>query len=301
MDIQQSNHIDVTIPPDWQGKTVESFLRFYLHLSRTAIRSLKKNDGITLDGVKVFVKQLLYGGEELLLQFPESVPQSFAAVNIPLKIIYEDSDLIVINKAAGMVVHPTKKHQNDTLANALLYHWSECDTTASFHPVHRLDRLTSGLILIAKNAWAHQQLDLQIAANRIHRLYLAVCQGVPEESSMKIDAPIEAFIETPKREVTENGKKAFTRYRVLRHSPAASLVAVKLFTGRTHQIRVHFSFIAHPLWGDTLYGSTELNFPRPALHAALLSFIHPRTGRRLRFKAGLPDDIKKLLLHIQLS
>lgn len=291
---KQPNQIEVTIPSSCQGQTLEAFLRRDLRLSRTAIRSLKKNDGISLDHTKVFVSQRLYGGEHLLLQFPETSPQPFLADNIPLDIIYEDNDLIVVNKAAGMVVHPTKKHQRGTLANALIYHWGE-SSPASFHPVHRLDRLTSGLILIAKNSWAHQQLDLQIAANKIHRLYLAICQGVPEHKSMKIEAPIESFIDTPKRRISLHGKKAETRYRILRSSKIASLVAVKLYTGRTHQIRVHFSFINHPLWGDQLYDSTELQFPRPALHAAMLSFIHPRTGQRIRFKAPLPDDLKALI------
>lgn len=293
--IPSPNSLKLQIPTAWAGQSLESFLRHQLRLSRSGIRALKRNDGLWIDGTRVWVKQRLQGGEELLLKFPEPEPQSMIAEELPLTIVFEDPDLIVINKTPGMVVHPTKKHQSGTLANGLLYYWQQRQEKVSFHPVHRLDRWTSGLIVIAKNSWAHQQLDLQLADKRLHRLYLTLCQGIPHPSSAKINAPIESFLETPKRRVSAIGKIAITRYRVIAHSDRAAFVAVILATGRTHQIRVHFAHLGHPLWGDELYGSTELDFPRPALHAARLSFLHPRSGQRLRFTAPLPPDFSQLL------
>lgn len=285
----------IEIPAEWSGKTLHTFLRQHLNLSRTGIRSLKRHDAIQVNGHIVTVRYQLQAGDTLVIAFPETPSQHFAPEDLPLDIVYEDPDLIVINKPAGMVVHPTLKHRSGTLANALRYHWETQGENAGFHPVHRLDRLTSGLILIAKNAWAHQQLDLQIESNRIHRLYLAICEGQLQKPSGRIDAPIQSLLETPKRQVSILGKPSLTRYRSLICSSEASLLAVKIFTGRTHQIRVHLSYTGHPLWGDTLYDSVHPEFQRPALHAALLSFVHPRTRRRLRFHADLPEDFNLLL------
>ncbi|HOP73794.1 MAG TPA: RluA family pseudouridine synthase [Bacillota bacterium] len=293
-----SNIHTIHIPAEWSGMTLHSFLRQYLNLSRTGIRSLKRHNAIQVNGHIVTVRYLLQTGDILVIAFPETPPQPFAGENIPLDIVYEDSDLIVINKPAGMVVHPTMKHRSGTLANALRYHWETRGENAGFHPVHRLDRLTSGLILIAKNAWAHQQLDLQIESNQIHRLYLAICEGEIPKTSGRIDAPILSLAETPKRQISALGKPSITRFRSLIRSSEASLLAVKIFTGRTHQIRVHLSHTGHPLWGDTLYDSVHSEFHRPALHAALLSFIHPRTRKRLRFRADIPEDLYHLLKNL---
>jgi 23S rRNA pseudouridine1911/1915/1917 synthase len=284
-----------TIPDAWRGKTVDAFLRQQVALSRSRIRALKKYDAIWLDGRPVWVNRVLTGGEQLVLQIvtpceqPQIVPEP-----LPLTLLYEDQDLVVVDKPAGMVVHPVKKHQSGTLANALIYHWQARSENVSFHPVHRLDRLTSGVIVIAKNAWAHQQLDRQIASRTIKRLYLAICQGVPQPASAKISAPIQSFLETPRREISINGKPATTRYRVLRQSPQAALLAIKLFTGRTHQIRVHLAYLTHALWGDPLYGQPKAAFPRPALHAMQIAFIHPRSGVPLKFKAPIPEDFRNL-------
>ncbi|HYH05097.1 MAG TPA: pseudouridine synthase, partial [Bacillota bacterium] len=159
----------------------------------------------------------------------------------------------------------------------------------------------SGTILIAKNAWAHQQFDRQLAAGAIKRLYLAVCQGAIQPASARINAPIQSNSETPKREIHADGKPAVTRYHRLHSSPAASLLAVKLFTGRTHQIRVHLAYLHHPLWGDAIYGQAAADFARPALHAAKLTFRHPRTGQLLKFKAPLPEDLQMLIRNLRLE
>jgi 23S rRNA pseudouridine1911/1915/1917 synthase len=285
------------VTAEWRGKTVDAFLRRQAGLSRNRIRALKKNDGIYLDGRPVWTNHPLCGGEELTLRLTGPMTQPrIAPEEIPLVILYEDQDLMVIDKPSGMVVHPVKKHQSGTLANALIHYWQTSgQAQATFHPVHRLDRLTSGTILIAKNSWAHQQLDRQIGNGQIKRFYLAVCHNVPHSQSGRITAPIKAYPETPRREIRDDGKPSLTRYRVLRHSNQAALLGIKLYSGRTHQIRVHLAHIGHSLWGDRLYDAPETGFDRPALHAAKIAFIHPRNGLRLKFRADLPRDLRELL------
>jgi 23S rRNA pseudouridine1911/1915/1917 synthase len=295
--VEPKTDLTLYVAMAWRGKTVDAFLRHQAGLSRSRIRALKKNNGIYLDGRPVWTTHPLRGGEELRLKIavPATQPQ-IAPENIPLAILYEDQDLAVIAKPAGMVVHPVKKHQSGTLANALIHHWQTTGQTyVSFHPVHRLDRLTSGTILIAKNSWAHQQLDRQIASGGIHRLYLAVCHNLPQPQSGRITAPIQADPGTPRREIRADGKPSLTRYRVLRHSGHGALLGIKLYTGRTHQIRVHLAHIGHSLWGDRLYDAPESGFDRPALHAAQIAFTHPRSGQRLRFRAELPWDMRELI------
>jgi 23S rRNA pseudouridine1911/1915/1917 synthase len=295
--VETNTDLILYVPMAWRGKTVDAFLRGQAGFSRSRIRALKKYDGIYLDGCPVWANHPLCGGEELLLKIavPAAQPQ-ITPEDIPLDILHEDQDLTVIAKPAGMVVHPVKKHQSGTLANALIHHWQITgQTQASFHPLHRLDRLTTGTILIAKNSWAHQQLDRQIGRGEIHRLYLAVCHNLPQPQSGRITAPIKADPETPRRKIHPDGKPSLTRYRVLRHSSQGALLGIKLYTGRTHQIRVHLAHIGHSLWGDRLYDAPESGFGRPALHAAKIAFTHPRSGQKLRFQAKLPRDLRELL------
>lgn len=286
--------LEITIPDNWTGKKLQSFLVNGLNLSRRQIQVLKHSSGIRLNGNPVFSSQLLTSGDRLVLTL-QTKSQNFLPAAIPLTICYEDPDLIIINKPAGMVVHPVKQHQTATLANALTYYWQTNQIIASFHPVHRLDRFTSGLIVIAKNPWVHQQLDRQINQGHLHRLYLALCHGEILTDSGKITAAILDQPETAKREITTAGKPAITRFRVLYRNTAATLLAIKLVTGRTHQIRVHFADLGHPLWGDPLYGQKDQEFNRPALHAIRLKLIHPRSGKWIRLEAELPEDMRKLL------
>jgi 23S rRNA pseudouridine1911/1915/1917 synthase len=283
------------IPAAWRGQRLETFLRRQLGLSRGRIRALKKNDALAIDGRPTLVSHILAGGEQLKLRvaIPHAQPQIIPEA-LPLSLLYEDQDLAVIDKSAGMVTHPVKKHQSGTLANALLYHWQARSEPASFHPVHRLDRLTSGVIVIAKNSWAHQQLDRQIGLGKFNRLYLAICWGTPQSTGAKIIAPIQSFPDTPRRAIRPDGQPAATRYRVLAHSQPAALLAIKLFTGRTHQIRVHLAFLGHALWGDPLYGQPDPAFAHPALHAVRIAFTHPRSGLPLQFTAPIPADFKDL-------
>ncbi|HEY8345046.1 MAG TPA: RluA family pseudouridine synthase [Bacillota bacterium] len=285
-----------TIPAAWSGQSIKALLYHHFHLSRGQITALKKHNGIFINGQPVFVTHRLTEGEVLTLCITP-LQQNFTPEAIPLSIQYEDADLVVINKPSGLLVHPVRFHPTGTLANALTYLWHEQKENASFHPVHRLDKTTSGLVLIAKNPWSHQQLSRQLEQGMINRLYLGICHGAPVRKSGKISAPIKRSAMGIKREVSPDGKPALTRFRRLKSSERGSLLALKIFTGRTHQIRVHLSSLGHPLYGDSLYGGTE-NFPRPALHATRISFTHPRTGRRITVTANPPPDFSDLLTTI---
>ena len=297
--MSEQNRLQYNIPECWAGRTLDSFLRHGLHLSRSGIRALKKSAGISLNSGPVWVSQRLAGGENLIINL-NPVEQNILPEALPLSIVYEDADLIVINKSAGMIVHPVGVYKSGTLANALVHHWQSTGQSASFHPVHRLDRLTSGLILVAKNPWAHQQLSLQIAAGHFHRLYLAICRGGLNKKSAKISAPLKLAGQGFRWQVAEEGKPAVTRYRVLAQNATASLMAVKLFTGRTHQIRAHFAYLGNPLWGDSVYDQSGSPTLRPALHAVRLTFIHPRHRTGIHFTAPLPEDLREILNELKI-
>jgi RluA family pseudouridine synthase len=290
----EQNQLHFNIPLSWAGRTLDSFLRHEIHLSRSQISALKRSIGIMLNSDPVWVSYRLQGGETITINV-NPIKQNILPEEIPLTIVYEDVDLIVINKSAGMIVHPVGVYKSGTLANALVHHWQVNQQSASFHPVHRLDRLTSGLILIAKNPWAHQQLSLQIEAGNFHRLYLAICQGSIGQTSAKIVAPLKHASVGFRWEVTDEGTPAITRYRILSTNPVATLLAIKLFTGKTHQIRVHMAHLGNPLWGDPIYGIPDPTFPRPALHAIRLTFTHPRSHHKMKFTADLPEDFNLLI------
>ena len=292
--------LSIGILPAWQGRTIESLLRQEFRFSRRQLIALKKNNGILLNGNPVFAKTILRGGEHLLLKFPPPPPQNISAENIALAIVYEDADLVVVNKPAGMLVHPVRYHLTGTLANALTYHWQTRGEGATFHPVHRLDQPTSGLLLIAKSSWSHQQLSVQLKNGEINRFYLAITEGIPPQTGGVISAPLKKGAEGIKRVIAPDGQSAITHYRLLNHTTQTAFLLVRLITGRTHQIRVHLAHLGTPLWGDPLYGQLDEQFPRPALHAFSLNFQHPRHHRRLKFRAALPPDLIHLISQLKL-
>jgi 23S rRNA pseudouridine1911/1915/1917 synthase len=277
---------------------VSSVLRYKVGISGTLLRRMKwVEDGILLDGSRVFANQTVTAGQvlDVRLSDPEE-KQEFPATPGELDIVYEDRDLIVVNKAPGVSVHPGPGHYTDTLGNFLLWHFQQEGEALSLHPVHRLDKGTSGLIVTAKHPFAQDQLRLQLHTNRFQRRYLAVCQGRLEPETGTIDLPIGRCDDSiVKRQVREDGDPAVTHYETLCAQGDRSLLRLELETGRTHQIRVHLAHLGHPLVGDFLYGTESAEIPRPALHSAELALVHPVTGETLGWTAPLPEDMMDLL------
>lgn len=215
----------------------------------------------------------------------------------PLDIVYEDVDLIVLNKAPGVSVHPGPGHYDDTVGNFLLAYYDSKGEEGDFHPVHRLDRGTSGLMVVAKHPHAQERLRLQLHTRGFSRIYLAVCEGIPVPAAGLIDAPLGAKDDSlVAQQVRPDGKVARTRYETLEITPNRALLRLELETGRTHQIRVHMAHIGHPLTGDFLYGIERPELiSRPALHSAQLSFCHPISGVQQSFSCPLPRDMVQLM------
>ena len=214
----------------------------------------------------------------------------------PLDIVYEDQDLLVLNKAPGVAVHPGPGHFDDTIGNFLLNYYDQEGEEGDFHPVHRLDRGTSGLLVVARHPHAQEVLKRQLHTPDFQRTYLAICIGAPTPPSGNIDAPLGpregSLVE---QMVRPDGKYACTHYETLRQAGPYALLRLRLETGRTHQIRVHMAYLGHPLVGDFLYGTESSLISRPALHSACLAFLHPITGMRLEFTQPIPQDMERLL------
>ena len=291
--------LELSISPELAGIKVNTLLKKHLNLSGTVVRRIKwLPDGILVDGARVNTRFCPREGQVLSVRLDDPERRSgIVPAPGPLDILYEDGDLVVVNKAPGVSVHPGPGHFDDTLGNFLLWHYDLEGETADFHPVHRLDRGTSGLLAAAKHPHAQEVLKNQLHTNAFRRTYLAVCEGAPDPAQGVIEAPL-----GPKpgslmeQMVRSDGKFARTRYRVLGEHGGRALVELELDTGRTHQIRVHMAHIGHPLTGDFLYGREDKELiARPALHSARLELRHPVSGRRLAFAAPLPQDMGKLL------
>ncbi len=294
-----SRRLDYPVPPEDAGIKADTLLRRRLGLSGTVIRRIKwLEDGILADGRRVHTDYRLQAGQVLSVRLSEPERRS-GVVPAPglLDIVYEDEDIIVLNKPAGLSVHPGPGHYSDTLGNFLVHYYESSGQEADFHPVHRLDRGTSGLLVSAKHPHAQEVLKRQLHTPDFRREYLAVCVGVPEPPAGVIDAPIgpvEGSLMA--QQVRPDGKPARTRYEVLKTASGRALVRLGLDTGRTHQIRVHLAHIGCPLAGDFLYGEEDpALIGRAALHSARLDFRHPITGRALSFTAPLPQDMEKLV------
>jgi len=292
---QKTNILKKVIEPVMEGWTVERVLRQELGMSRSLLRSAKKLGAIFINGQPVNSNERVKAGEVLEVCLVKEA-SSVIPQQMELAILYEDSDFLAVNKPPGMLVHPLTTEVTGTLANGVLYHWLQQGSADRFRPVHRLDRDTSGLVLVAKNAYMHHQLARQISAGRLSRRYLAVVEGHLQEEKGTIRAPIGlAEGSIIKRAVRTDGKPAVSHYRVLRQWPAGSLVMVELATGRTHQVRVHMAHRGHPLLGDCLYGGDDSIIKRQALHCAYLAFRHPVSGQLLKLACPLPGDMKELI------
>ena len=262
-------------------------------LSRTRIKELVQAGKILVNGKQAKVAYEVEAGDQISVDVPPLEALQVEAENIPLDIVYEDEDVIVVNKPQGMVVHPAAGHPDHTLVNALLYHTKDLAASPEgFRPgiVHRIDKDTSGLLMVAKNAKARESLEAQLAAKSNKRLYLAIVHGNFSEEAGTIDAPIGRNPRDRKQmAVVENGKPAVTHFKVLEQYPGYSLIQCQLETGRTHQIRVHMDYIGHPLAGDPLYGPRKtLPGAGQFLHAAVLGFKQPTSGKWLEFSVEPP-------------
>lgn len=295
-----SRRLELAITPELARIKVDTLLRNRLGLSGTVVRRVKwLEDGILADGVRVHTDFRPAAGQVLSVRLSDPDRRSgVVPAPGPLDIVYEDADLIVLNKAPGVSVHPGPGHYDDTLGNFLVDYYEKTGQEADFHPVHRLDRGTSGLIVTAKHPHAQEVLKNQLHTERFRRVYLAVCEGVPDPPAGVLDAPL-----GPKpgslmeQTVRPDGKSARTHYEVLEAGHGRALLCLELDTGRTHQIRVHLAHIGHPLTGDFLYGTEDRSLiARPALHSAQLSFRHPITKAALEFRCSLPEDMARLIL-----
>ena len=291
-------YLTLPISEELAGTEVNTLLRRHMGLSGTVLRRIKwLPDGITVDGVRVNVRCRVIKGQVLSarLSDPDTAVQPWPSQG-PLDLVYEDEDLCVVNKAPGMLVHPSHGHWADTVGNYLMGHYLERREASGFHPVHRLDKGTSGLLVTAKHPHGQEKLKNQLHTGGFRRVYLAVCDGVPRPAQGAIDAPIgPAPGSRVAQAVRPDGKPAHTHYRVLRELDGQALVELELDTGRTHQIRVHLAHIGHPLVGDFLYGTESPLIPCPALHSARVELTHPITGERLALVCPLPEDMKYLL------
>ena len=287
-------------------------------LSRSAVQRLIDEGNVTVNGRPEKASLKLRGGEEISVTVPPPVPVEPVAEEIPLEILYEDADLVVVNKAAGMVVHQGAGNSTGTLVNALLGHCGDLSGIGGeLRPgiVHRIDKDTSGILVVAKNDRAHQSLAEQFRLHSVKRIYRALVFGSPPEESGRIEAAIGRHPVDRKRMsgTARHGKRAVTRWKALARYGRLTLVELRLETGRTHQIRVHLSEKGYPLAGDEVYGGgsrlatisdtrlrkliTDLN--RQALHAMTLGFIHPADGRYLEFTTPLPDDMQRILDYLE--
>lgn len=272
-------------------------------LSRSYIQKLLKNQEISVNDLPVKANYKVQQKDQILLTVPELSEPDILPEDIPLDILYEDEDLMIINKPKGMVVHPSAGHLSGTLVNAILYHChghlSGINGVMRPGIVHRIDMDTTGAILVCKNDMAHKDLAEQLKEHTIKRRYRAIVSGNLKEDTGRIEGPIGRHpVDRKKMAINyKNGKEAVTHYQVLERFGNATYVECRLETGRTHQIRVHMASQGHPLLGDQVYGNAKnpYHLQGQALHAMILGFVHPRTGEYMEFEAPLPEYFTKLL------
>ncbi len=293
------------IAEDLEGERIDKALGSLIDsLSRSFIQKFIKDGKVTVNGRIVKSSYKVSVDDEVVFDLPEAVEPDIPAENIPLDILYEDKDVIVVNKPKGMVVHPAAGHYSGTLVNALLYH---CGNELSgingvMRPgiVHRIDMDTTGSIIACKNDIAHQSIAEQLKEHSIVRRYRAIVHGVIKEDAGTVDAPIGRHAAERKQMAInyKNGKEAVTHYKVLERFRGYTYIECQLETGRTHQIRVHMASIGHPLLGDSVYGPKKCPFPKlqgQTLHAMILGFVHPVTKEYVETQAPLPDYFRNLL------
>jgi 23S rRNA pseudouridine1911/1915/1917 synthase len=299
--------VERLVPPALAGLRLDQALaRLFPEHSRTRLQTWVRDGRVTVDAARADVKRKVWGGELVALAHARpATDAAFRAQPIALAIVHEDAALIVVDKPAGLVVHPGHGNRDGTLANALVHHAPQLAHLPRAGIVHRLDKDTSGLLVVAQTPEAQTSLVRQLAARTVKREYLALVRGAVTAAG-HVDAPIGRHRTARTRmAVTARGKPARTRYRVLERFAGATLLAVTLETGRTHQIRVHMHAIGHPLVGDPMYGRRArgddplARFPRQALHAARLGLVHPASGRDCEWRSPVPEDLRALLARLR--
>lgn len=321
--------ISYVVSPQEDGMQLKTILQKRMGVSRKLLSRLKLTEqGIMLNGTRVYISVNVRAGDLIEIRMEQEQSDDMLPQPMNLHILYEDEHLLVLNKPAGIIVHPTHGHYTDTLANGVVHYWQEKGWKYRFRAVHRLDQETSGVLVVAKNAYIHQHVSEQMIAGTVDKRYVALVHGKPALPSGDIDGPIDRDpLEPHRRIVTPEGYPSLTRYKVCETYPSASLVELKLETGRTHQIRVHMLSLGCPLIGDQMYrhpvysdrelrsdgaetssnvsaGPADLEaatimrldrfMGRQALHAASLTLIHPIEGSTMVFTAPLPEDMNSL-------
>ena len=306
----ESVSLKAQVTQDHAGHRIDQVAaRLFPDYSRARLQTWMKTGELTINGERCKPKDLAFAGAWLVLEAKLRSLENWSAEKISLSIVHEDEDLLIINKQAGLVVHPAAGHRQGTLVNGLLYHCPALESLPRAGVVHRLDKDTTGLMVVAKNLRSHHALTKQLQSRSVSRQYEAVVQGVMTGGGT-VSAPMARHpVHRIKRAVSANGQDAITHYRVVRRYPAHTHIRVNLETGRTHQIRVHMAYLKYPIVGDPLYGGryripqncgTELSnlletFKRQALHASELRLLHPASKLECKWEARLPDDFYGLL------
>jgi 23S rRNA pseudouridine1911/1915/1917 synthase len=293
--MDRGNIDQIVVAPSDAGQRLDLFLARQIdRLSRARIQTLIQTGHILLNGVTCRPRQIVRSGDKVVISEPNPEPIVLKPEALPVQILFEDEHLLVVNKPAGMTVHPGAGVQTGTLVNALLHHVSNLSGIGGvLRPgvVHRLDKETSGCLVVAKHDLAHLRLSSQFAGRKVQKFYLALCTGQFTKSAGEIVKPIGRHpVHRQKMAVLDRGRPAHTRFEVIQQTTRWTLVLCQIYTGRTHQIRVHLHSIGHPVLGDKVYGKTSSEYARQMLHAWRLGFFHPIAENWMEFEAGLPDD-----------
>ena len=298
--------MDWTVTEQDGGCLLRDWIKQHVHLSGKMLKYLKyQNDGILVNGERCTVRRVLQAGDVVTLMLSDNSPaEDLLPVDLPLEILYEDSELVAPAKPPNMPTHPSHNHHDDTLANALAFRYKSMGVPFVFRPINRLDRDTSGVLLIARNKFSAGILASSMQKGEIRKTYLAILEGELQADSGIIEKPLHRTAESIiVREVcapnAPDAEAAITEFRVLARGNGCTLVEAKPLTGRTHQLRVHFASLGHPICGDTLYGIHNGRIPRQALHAYSLTFPHPITQKSITLTAPIPADMQELMDRLQ--
>lgn len=290
-----------TVTEEEEGWRLSSVMRTRMTLSRKLISRLKMTEcGILVNDTRQYTSYKVRAGDVIKVRMKEEESEDIAPEPIPIDVLYEDAHLLIVNKPAGMIVHPTHGHYTHTLANGVVHYWQQRGERYRFRPIHRLDQDTSGVLAIAKNPFIHQQLSEQLQRHEVDKQYIALVHGRVELDKGTVDAPIDRNpLSLHLRIVIPTGYPSITHYEVIERFKGATLLSMRLETGRTHQIRVHMKHLGHSLIGDPLYGDERADnvlLPEPALrqalHAVKLGFLHPMIQKYVSYEAPLPEDMQ---------